>query len=210
MVSSFSLRHAEYDLEPCEDPGVPAFSRRTGFRFRVGDSLAFSCFHGYRLEGDSKITCLGGGRRVWSNILPRCIGRMAVHSDSLEFRHECWTYCPFSWTETHIDWDYQCLHIRNWDWAFTQTHLDFGHVDCYLYLRNTCILHNSCFFFNNPWGYPSIFSWLRESCVLLFVIIWKTWPILCGCHSWFRRIKLATGVMLFFFKLKRSRIKMLQ
>lgn len=67
---------AEYDLEPCEDPGVPAFSRRTGFRFRVGDSLAFSCFHGYRLEGDSKITCLGGGRRVWSNILPRCIGKM--------------------------------------------------------------------------------------------------------------------------------------
>lgn len=66
----------EYDLEPCEDPGVPAFSRRMGFRFRVGDSLAFSCFHGYRLEGDSKITCLGGGRRVWSNTLPRCIGKM--------------------------------------------------------------------------------------------------------------------------------------
>lgn len=70
---------AEYDLEPCEDPGVPAFSRRTGFRFRVGDSLAFSCFHGYRLEGDSKITCLGGGRRVWSNMLPRCIGEMDQH-----------------------------------------------------------------------------------------------------------------------------------
>uniref|UniRef100_A0A3P8W7T0 CUB and Sushi multiple domains 1 n=1 Tax=Cynoglossus semilaevis TaxID=244447 RepID=A0A3P8W7T0_CYNSE len=69
----FNITFSEYDLEPCEDPGVPAFSRRTGFRFRVGDSLAFSCFHGYRLEGDSKITCLGGGRRVWSNTLPRCI-----------------------------------------------------------------------------------------------------------------------------------------
>uniref|UniRef100_A0A3B5LXI6 Uncharacterized protein n=1 Tax=Xiphophorus couchianus TaxID=32473 RepID=A0A3B5LXI6_9TELE len=69
----FNITFSEYDLEPCEDPGVPAFSRRMGFRFGVGDSLAFSCFHGYRLEGDSKITCLGGGRRVWSNTLPRCI-----------------------------------------------------------------------------------------------------------------------------------------
>ncbi|XP_037549410.1 CUB and sushi domain-containing protein 1 [Nematolebias whitei] len=69
----FNITFSEYDLEPCEDPGVPAFSRRMGFRFGVGDSLAFSCFQGYRLEGNSKITCLGGGRRVWSNTLPRCI-----------------------------------------------------------------------------------------------------------------------------------------
>lgn len=80
---SLSLVQIEYDLEPCEDPGVPAFSRRTGFRFQVGDSLAFSCFHGYRLEGDSKITCLGGGRRVWSNILPRCIGETTILIDGL-------------------------------------------------------------------------------------------------------------------------------
>lgn len=65
----------EYDLEPCDDPGVPAFSRRIGFRFGVGDSLAFSCFPGYRLEGAAKLTCLGGGRRVWSAPLPRCVGR---------------------------------------------------------------------------------------------------------------------------------------
>ncbi|XP_023137520.2 CUB and sushi domain-containing protein 1-like [Amphiprion ocellaris] len=76
----FNITFSEYDLEPCEDPGVPAFSRRMGFRFRVGDSLAFSCFHGYRLEGDSKITCLGGGRRVWSNILPRCIAECGASS----------------------------------------------------------------------------------------------------------------------------------
>ncbi|KAG7230246.1 hypothetical protein INR49_012379, partial [Caranx melampygus] len=50
----FNITFSEYDLEPCEDPGVPAFSRRMGFRFRVGDSLAFSCFHGYRLEGDTE------------------------------------------------------------------------------------------------------------------------------------------------------------
>uniref|UniRef100_A0A8C5D3L1 CUB and Sushi multiple domains 1 n=1 Tax=Gouania willdenowi TaxID=441366 RepID=A0A8C5D3L1_GOUWI len=76
----FNITFSEYDLEPCEDPGVPAYSRRTGFRFQVGDSLAFSCFHGYRLEGDSKITCLGGGRRVWSNTLPRCIAECGAIS----------------------------------------------------------------------------------------------------------------------------------
>ncbi|XP_068442403.1 CUB and sushi domain-containing protein 1a isoform X2 [Clinocottus analis] len=76
----FNITFSEYDLEPCEDPGVPAYSRRTGFRFRVGDSLDFSCFTGYRLEGESKITCLGGGRRVWSNILPRCIAECGASS----------------------------------------------------------------------------------------------------------------------------------
>lgn len=66
---------AEYDLEPCEDPGVPAYSRRVGFQFGVGDLLIFSCFSGYRLEGEHRITCLGGGRRVWSAPLPRCVGK---------------------------------------------------------------------------------------------------------------------------------------
>lgn len=72
---AFDLLSEEYDLEPCDDPGVPAFSRRVGFHFGVGDSLTFSCFPGYRLEGASKLTCLGGGRRVWSAPLPRCVGR---------------------------------------------------------------------------------------------------------------------------------------
>ncbi|XP_030793354.1 CUB and sushi domain-containing protein 1 [Rhinopithecus roxellana] len=69
----FNITFSEYDLEPCDDPGVPAFSRRIGFRFGVGDSLTFSCFPGYRLEGATKLTCLGGGRRVWSAPLPRCV-----------------------------------------------------------------------------------------------------------------------------------------
>nr|XP_033792232.1 CUB and sushi domain-containing protein 1 [Geotrypetes seraphini] len=71
----FNITFSEYDLEPCDDPGVPAFSRRIGFHFGVGDSLTFSCFAGYRLEGSSRLTCLGGGRRVWSAPLPRCVGR---------------------------------------------------------------------------------------------------------------------------------------
>ncbi|KAM5264090.1 CUB and sushi domain-containing protein 1 [Ctenodactylus gundi] len=69
----FNITFAEYDLEPCDDPGVPAFSRRIGFRFGVGDALAFSCFPGYRLEGAAELACLGGGRRVWSAPLPRCV-----------------------------------------------------------------------------------------------------------------------------------------
>uniref|UniRef100_A0A671PZU1 CUB and sushi domain-containing protein 1-like n=1 Tax=Sinocyclocheilus anshuiensis TaxID=1608454 RepID=A0A671PZU1_9TELE len=69
----FNITFSEYSLEPCEDPGVPAYSRRVGFQFGVGDSLVFSCFAGYRLEGESKITCLGGGRRMWSAALPRCV-----------------------------------------------------------------------------------------------------------------------------------------
>uniref|UniRef100_A0A8C1ZS09 CUB and Sushi multiple domains 1 n=1 Tax=Cyprinus carpio TaxID=7962 RepID=A0A8C1ZS09_CYPCA len=76
----FNITFSEYSLEPCEDPGVPAYSRRVGFQFGVGDSLVFSCFAGYRLEGESKITCLGGGRRVWSAALPRCVAECGATS----------------------------------------------------------------------------------------------------------------------------------
>uniref|UniRef100_A0A673IHF6 CUB and Sushi multiple domains 1 n=1 Tax=Sinocyclocheilus rhinocerous TaxID=307959 RepID=A0A673IHF6_9TELE len=76
----FNITFSEYSLEPCEDPGVPAYSRRVGFQFGVGDSLVFSCFAGYRLEGETKITCLGGGRRVWSAALPRCVAECGATS----------------------------------------------------------------------------------------------------------------------------------
>uniref|UniRef100_A0A8C8DH07 CUB and Sushi multiple domains 1 n=1 Tax=Oryzias sinensis TaxID=183150 RepID=A0A8C8DH07_9TELE len=88
FISDFSMSYegfnitfsGSFDKYPC----VPAFSRRIGFSFGVGDSLAFSCFHGYRLEGDSKITCLGGGRRVWSNTLPRCIAECGTSAQGSE------------------------------------------------------------------------------------------------------------------------------
>ncbi|KAK0145627.1 CUB and sushi domain-containing protein 3 [Merluccius polli] len=63
----------EYDLEPCEDPGTPQFGGHTGSRFGIGDSLAFSCNTGYRLQGAREVVCLGGGRRMWSAPLPRCV-----------------------------------------------------------------------------------------------------------------------------------------
>ncbi|XP_028594815.2 CUB and sushi domain-containing protein 2 isoform X2 [Podarcis muralis] len=69
----FNITFSEYDLEPCDEPEVPVYSIRKGLQFGVGDVLTFSCFPGYRLEGVSRITCLGGRRRVWSSPLPRCV-----------------------------------------------------------------------------------------------------------------------------------------
>ncbi|XP_067112326.1 CUB and sushi domain-containing protein 2 [Osmerus mordax] len=69
----FNITFSEYDLEPCEDPGVPPYSIRKGLIFGVGDVLMFSCFPGYRLEGPARVVCLGGRRRVWSSPLPRCV-----------------------------------------------------------------------------------------------------------------------------------------
>lgn len=69
---------SEYDLEPCEDPGIPPYSTRKGLQYGVGDALIFSCFPGYRLEGPARLICLGGRRRVWSSPLPRCVGRWSL------------------------------------------------------------------------------------------------------------------------------------
>lgn len=64
----------EYNLEPCQDPGTPRFGWHTGSRFGIGDSLSFHCNSGYRLQGAREVVCLGGGRRMWSAPLPRCVG----------------------------------------------------------------------------------------------------------------------------------------
>ncbi|XP_027287231.1 CUB and sushi domain-containing protein 3 isoform X2 [Cricetulus griseus] len=98
----FNITFSEYNLEPCEDPGIPQYGSRVGFSFGVGDTLAFSCSLGYRLEGSSEITCLGGGRRVWSAPLPRCVaecGASATNNEGIllspnyplnyENNHEC-------------------------------------------------------------------------------------------------------------------------
>uniref|UniRef100_A0A8C5CBQ3 CUB and Sushi multiple domains 2 n=1 Tax=Gadus morhua TaxID=8049 RepID=A0A8C5CBQ3_GADMO len=69
----FNITFSEYDLEPCEDPGIPTYSTRKGLQYGVGDILIFSCFPGYRLEGPPRVVCLGGRRRVWSSPLPRCV-----------------------------------------------------------------------------------------------------------------------------------------
>ncbi|KAG7252135.1 hypothetical protein CRUP_006614, partial [Coryphaenoides rupestris] len=70
----FNITFSEYTLEPCDDPGRPPFGQRNGYSFGVGDTLSFSCNMGYRLEGVPELVCLGGGRRMWSAPLPRCVG----------------------------------------------------------------------------------------------------------------------------------------
>uniref|UniRef100_A0A7N6FBD4 CUB and Sushi multiple domains 3a n=1 Tax=Anabas testudineus TaxID=64144 RepID=A0A7N6FBD4_ANATE len=72
-LQGFNISYSEYDLEPCQDPGTPQFGWHTGSRFGIGDSLAFYCNTGYRLQGAREIVCLGGGRRMWSAPLPRCV-----------------------------------------------------------------------------------------------------------------------------------------
>uniref|UniRef100_A0A4W6EIB6 CUB and Sushi multiple domains 3 n=1 Tax=Lates calcarifer TaxID=8187 RepID=A0A4W6EIB6_LATCA len=72
-LQGFNISFSEYDLEPCQDPGTPRFGWHTGSRFGIGDSLAFYCNTGYRLQGAKEIICLGGGRRMWSAPLPRCV-----------------------------------------------------------------------------------------------------------------------------------------
>ncbi|KAF3691668.1 CUB and sushi domain-containing protein 3 CUB and sushi multiple domains protein 3 [Channa argus] len=72
-LQGFNISYSEYNLEPCHDPGTPQFGWHTGSRFGIGDSLAFYCNTGYRLQGAREIVCLGGGRRMWSAPLPRCV-----------------------------------------------------------------------------------------------------------------------------------------
>ncbi|VTJ62983.1 Hypothetical predicted protein [Marmota monax] len=66
----FNITFSEYDLEPCDDPGVPAFSRRIGFHFGVGDSLTFSCFPGYRLEAECGASVKGNEGTLLSPNFP--------------------------------------------------------------------------------------------------------------------------------------------
>ncbi|KAM4028719.1 CUB and sushi domain-containing protein 3 isoform 7-T7 [Anomaloglossus baeobatrachus] len=98
----FNITFSEYSLEPCEDPGIPQYGRRQGNNFGVGDLITFTCSSGYRLEGIMEIICLGGGRRVWSAPLPRCVaecGASATNNEGIllspnyplnyENNHEC-------------------------------------------------------------------------------------------------------------------------
>ncbi|XP_073535892.1 CUB and sushi domain-containing protein 3 isoform X7 [Phyllobates terribilis] len=98
----FNITFSEYSLEPCEDPGIPQYGRRQGNNFAVGDLITFTCSAGYRLEGVLEIICLGGGRRVWSAPLPRCVaecGASATNNEGIllspnyplnyENNHEC-------------------------------------------------------------------------------------------------------------------------
>ncbi|KAG5855860.1 hypothetical protein ANANG_G00001150 [Anguilla anguilla] len=75
----FNITFTDYDLEPCEDPGVPPFSSRKGAQYGVGDSLSFSCLPGYRLEGGGASPAWGAAGRCGAPLCP------AYYSNN----HEC-------------------------------------------------------------------------------------------------------------------------
>ncbi|KAM6968265.1 CUB and sushi domain-containing protein 3-like [Aplochiton taeniatus] len=101
-MQGFNISFSEYDLEPCEDPGTPQFGQHSGSSFGIGDALGFSCNAGYRLQGAKEIVCLGGGRRMWSAPLPRCVAECGWtvsdhqgillspnYPEAYDNRHEC-------------------------------------------------------------------------------------------------------------------------
>ncbi|KAG7260560.1 hypothetical protein CRUP_000113 [Coryphaenoides rupestris] len=67
---------------PATTPALPQFGGHTGSRFGIGDSLAFSCNTGYRLQGAREVVCLGGGRRMWSAPLPSVIPHELCNTSS--------------------------------------------------------------------------------------------------------------------------------
>ena len=62
--------------EPCPDPGIPKFGKRSG-RLFIDQSVVYSCVEGYSLNGDKNRTCtyVKDQGNVWSGTLPVCKGK---------------------------------------------------------------------------------------------------------------------------------------
>jgi len=50
---------------------------RTGYDYKLGSQVSYSCHHGYTISGDDTNTCVMGhdGKPVWNKTLPSCKGR---------------------------------------------------------------------------------------------------------------------------------------
>jgi hypothetical protein len=115
---NFSPPSSEYNLEPCEDPGMPQFGQRNGYGFGIGDTLTFSCNMGYRLEGVPEVICLGGGRRMWSAPLPRCVGTWSPVFIPLQLLLQCLWLIRFYFISNYSD--------SQW-WAFWKPYCQILH-----------------------------------------------------------------------------------
>lgn len=62
---------AEIEQGSCGDPGIPAYGRREGSRFRHGDTLQFECQPAFELVGQKAITCQKNNQ--WSAKKPGCV-----------------------------------------------------------------------------------------------------------------------------------------
>lgn len=62
---------SEIEQGSCGDPGIPAYGRREGSRFRHGDTLHFECQPAFELVGQKAITCQKNNQ--WSAKKPGCV-----------------------------------------------------------------------------------------------------------------------------------------
>ncbi|KAG7279982.1 hypothetical protein CRUP_025234 [Coryphaenoides rupestris] len=93
FISDFSISYegfqhhvSRYTLEPCDDPGRPPFGQRNGLQLRRRGHTELLLQHGLPLEGVPELVCLGGGRRMWSAPLPRCVaecGSSVVNNEGI-------------------------------------------------------------------------------------------------------------------------------
>uniref|UniRef100_A0A4X2K9A5 CUB and Sushi multiple domains 2 n=1 Tax=Vombatus ursinus TaxID=29139 RepID=A0A4X2K9A5_VOMUR len=67
----FKASYEEIEQGSCGDPGVPAYGRREGSRFRHGDTLKFECQPAFELVGQKAITCQKNNQ--WSAKKPGCV-----------------------------------------------------------------------------------------------------------------------------------------
>ena len=74
-VCSLLSSLAEIEQGSCGDPGVPAYGRREGSRFRHGDTLQFECQPAFELVGQKAITCQKNNQ--WSAKKPGCVCKCA-------------------------------------------------------------------------------------------------------------------------------------
>ncbi|KAG8506883.1 CUB and sushi domain-containing protein 2, partial [Galemys pyrenaicus] len=67
----FKASYEEIEQGSCGDPGIPAYGRREGSRFRHGDTLKFDCQPAFELVGQKAITCQKNNQ--WSAKKPGCV-----------------------------------------------------------------------------------------------------------------------------------------
>lgn len=69
---------AEKPREACFDPGNIMNASRTGYDYKLGSQVSYSCHHGYIIVGGDTITCVMGhdGKPIWDKPLPSCKGKI--------------------------------------------------------------------------------------------------------------------------------------
>jgi CUB/sushi domain-containing protein len=75
---------SEIEKGGCDDPGIPAYGKRTGSSFLHGDTLTFECQAAFELVGERVITCQQNNQ--WSGNKPSCVCEYRSCSEDLPVR----------------------------------------------------------------------------------------------------------------------------